>query len=275
MRKGNFSIERHPPINIALSLLLLVGVYAAIGAVSRTLEIQADTLIARDGGQTIEASGNVIITDGRSTIRAGHALYTLRDRRILLDGGVKIVTAQGDLVANRAVILLGKGNAVAFVEATGGVAVKAQQRVLRADLASYEVASESLVATGNVTLFVPPDLTAKGAELVAKGRQVATLTGRPRVENREGFIEGDRIEFREQTQTAYVRGNVVSVFQDIRISAGNATLLAKEGHAIFREQVRVTRPGRTLSAEMVTLYYRERRLVTEGPTNIRIEEEKP
>lgn len=269
------SVHRILGAILILVMATALTIPSAVAAAARALQLQADVLTVRDQGQTIEARGNVRITDGRSTIRAGRAVYTLRDRKILLEGEVKIVTSQGDFAASRAVVLLDKENAIAFIEATGAVTVEAQQRVLKADRVTYEVAKAGLVATGNVTLFVPPDLIAKGGELVAKGRESATFTGRARVQNRDGFIEGDRIEVQERTQTAYIRGNVVSVFQDIHITAGNATLLAKEGQAIFRERVQVTRPGRTLSAEIATLYYRERRLVTEGPTNIRIEEERP
>lgn len=256
-------------------LLLLACAVGAQAASSRTIELRASEVTTRDGGQTIEARGNVRITDGRTVIQAGRAVYVVRERRITLSGGVKITAPDGDLEAAQAVVQIGRGQAIETVDATGNVAVETEGRVLKADRIQYAVSSGALTAAGNVTVFAPPDLIATGKELTAKGRESATLAGRARIQNRDGYIEGDRLEIQERTQTAYLRGNVVGVFQDTRITAEAATLLAKERKAIFHDRVTVTRPGRTMSAERVTLYYQERRLVAEGQTSIRIEEERP
>lgn len=238
------------------------------------LQLRADVVTVREAGQTIEARGQVRITDGRSEIRAGRAVYTVRERRIVLTGGVVAKTSEGDLQASQATVHLGKTRTIDIIEAVGDVVVEAQRRVLKAQRMTYAVSTAELVATGQASLFVPPDLIASAGELVAR-RDVATLSGRARVQNRDGFLEGDRLQIQQRTQTAELVGNVVGVFQETRIASEAATLLASEQKIIFRNRVSITRPGQTMNAEKVTLYYRENRLVAEGSTYIRIEEPAP
>jgi lipopolysaccharide export system protein LptA len=121
----------------------------------------------------------------------------------------------------------------------------------------------------------PPDLRITGGTLVASGAEVAVLTGRPHIEHPAGTLEGDRVDIAVQSQIAFVRGNVQSVFSDTKITSALATLLVKDKKAIFRDHVTVDRPGRTMTAEVVTYYYVERRLVAEGPTTIKIRQMPP
>ena len=103
---------------------------------------------------------------------------------------------------------------------------------------------------------------------------MARLAGEAKVETRDGFIQGDTMEFSETERVAYVRGHVRSAFADTRITADAATLYGQERKAVFRDNVTVTRPGRTMHASLVTVFYTEKRIVAEGETNIRIDEER-
>jgi hypothetical protein len=50
--------------------------------------------------------------------------------------------------------------------------------------------------------------------------------------------------------------------------------VAREKKAIFRDRVTIVRPGRTMSADVVTFFYQQNRMIAEGETRIRIEDEQ-
>lgn len=261
------------PVLVIASLLWGAVPGGAAGAAGPgSPELRADTLTVDTARQVIEARGRVRITDGRTVARCERAVYTIRERRILLTGKVVITTPDGTLDAAQAVIRLGSGRSIETIEASGGAEVEGRQRVLRADLIAYGVSTKVLTARGNVQFFTPPDIIASGRDLVATGQDTAVLTGRARVANHDGFIQGDRLEVQRSTQSAFLRGNVVGEFRDTRLTSEAATLFAREKKAVFTGHVTVVRPGRTMTTERLTVYYQENRIVAEGPTQMRIED---
>jgi len=256
---------------LVFAVVFVLQSTATEAAAPRTIQINADVVTARDGGQTLEAHGRVVITDGRLTIRADLVHYDRTSRQIRLNGNVRITTPQGDLTAGEAAAQLTREGALAAIQASMGVNLQSAGRTLKANRVAYQAKDDTLTATGNVVVTFPPDLIATGGALVARGSDTITVTGRPRIRNRDGFLEGDRLDVVAHLQVALVRGNVVSLFEETRITSATATLLVKDEKAIFRDKVNVTRPGRTMTAELVTYYYKERRLVAEGQTTIRIQ----
>lgn len=260
---------------LALALLTV----PAFAAPAQILELRAAEVSVSDGGRVIDARGNVRITDGRNRLRAERALYTVRDRRIQLTGSVSVAGDEGTLDAQRAVIRLTPDRQIDTVEASGSVKLQTRGRVLRASRVSYTVGADAVYAAGNVSLSVPPDIVATGEELVMHGRtggggNTATLTGRARVQNKDGTIRADRLEFDEGEQVAHARGNVTALFQDTRVTSEGATFYGRERKAVFRDSVTLTRPGRTMKADVVTVFYDDRRIVAEGETNITFDEER-
>lgn len=215
------------------------------------------------------------ITDGRSVVRAAVAIYSLKERKISLSGGVTVTSGEGNLEARQAVAYVSRGRTLETIEATGGVEVEAQQRVLSADHIVYTPGTQAMTARGNVRIFAPPDLIATGQQLVARRGSVSVMTGRARVQNRDGYVQSDRLEVDEKTETAFLRGNVVGEFQDIKVTSDAATLTSKEKKVIFRDRVKIVQPGRTMTADRVTIFYETKRMIAEGATTIRIEEENP
>ncbi len=241
-----------------------------------TLELRADVVTTDATTRTIVADGRVRVTDGASVVLANHALYRLNEGRLVLSGSVTIRTSGGDLRAGQVTVFLGKGSTVDTVEAAGAVRVETQGRVLNADRASYALGTGQLVANGHIKLVMPPDLVVSGGDLIADiRRRVAVLSGRARVENKDGAIEGDRLEVDGSTQTAFVRDRVLAVFHDTQVRADTATFRAAERKAVFRGHVKVTGPRRTMTSDQVTIYYQQGRFVAEGTTAIHIEEERP
>jgi len=256
---------------LVFAVVFVLQSTATEAAAPRTIQINADVVTARDGGQTLEAHGRVVITDGRLTIRADLVHYDRTSRQIRLNGNVRITTPQGDLMAGEAAAQLTREGALAAIQASMGVNLQSAGRTLKANRVAYQAKDDTLTATGNVAVTFPPDLIAAGGALVARGTDAITVTGRPRIRNRDGFIEGERLDVVAHLRVALIRGNVVSLFEETRITSATATLLVKDEKAIFRDKVNVTRPGRTMTAELVTYYYKERRLVAEGQTTIRIQ----
>src|SRR5207247_3886927 len=168
-------------------------------------------------------------------------------RQIQMSGSVRITTPQGELIAGEAAAQLTPAGTVAAIQAFKGVAARSTGRMLKADRVAYQVKDDTLAATGNVVVTFPPDLTATAGVLVAKGADVITMTGRPRIRNPDGFIEGDRLEVVAHSQIACVGGHVVSVLAGSRLTSATAPLLVKAHSAILRDKVSVTRPGRTMT----------------------------
>jgi len=259
---------------LVVLLICAIDVASSSAAPSRTLEITADVLTADTVKQVVEARGRVRISDGRAVVRASVAVYRVKDRQISLSGGVQFVTSEGDLTARQAVAHLSRTRTLETVEATGNVEVESGGRVLSADHVVYTPASRSLSARGNVRIFSPPDLIATGGELFARQGAVIVMRGRPRLQNRDGYLQGDRLEVDEKAETAYLRDNVLGEFQDIKVTSDAATLFAKEKKVVFRDRVRIIQPGRTMTADRVTIFYESRRMIAEGATTIRIEDEQ-
>lgn len=259
---------------IVLAMLSAPAPGAARAAAPGNIELRADEVTVRGGGEVIEARGSVRITDGRSVVRAGRARYSVRTRRIELAGGVAVDSSEGDLRAGRALLHLGPDRRITGVEASEGAALTAGGRRLEAERVSYTIGGPSATASGNVRLRLPPDIVATGDRLTLRGA-VAVLEGGAKVETAEGAIEGQTIEVAERDRTAFVRGGVRAVFGEMRITSNAATLYGPERRAVFRDNVTVVQPGRTMKASLVTVFIDEKRLVAEGETTIRIDEERP
>lgn len=261
---------------LVLAAILMASLWTlpAIAA-ARSIQINADSVTSTEGGQVVEARGHVLVTDGRIRVTADRLIYDRKGRQLKLTGSVKITTPQGTLQSGQATARLTRSNMLDAIEAMGDVSVRSADRTLQADRLTYLVKDATLIATGHVVVMFPPDLTVKGGELFARRTDVAIVTGRARVQSADGSIEADRLEVQGPAQTALARGNVVAIFQETRITSVSATLLAKENRAVFREKVTVTRPDRTMTAQVVTYYYKEKRIVAEGQTTIKIQETPP
>src|SRR3989449_3885275 len=176
-------------VAIALCLGPVPSAHAA--APPRTIQINADVVTARDGGQTLEARGHVVVTDGRLTIRADLVHYDRTSRQIRLNGNVRITTPQGDLTAGEAAAQLTREGALAAIQASIGVNLQSAGRTLKANRVAYQTKDDTLTATGNVVVTFPPDLIATGGALVGRGPDGVNVPGRPRVPNRGRFSGGD------------------------------------------------------------------------------------
>lgn len=245
---------------------------AAAGA-ARALELRADEVTLRDGGAVVEAAGRVSVVWGTSRMRAARAVYTVRARRLSLAGEVTVTGPPGTLTAARATAVLAPSGGIVSVEAGGGVTLASGQRTVRAAHLTYEEPSGVVTADGGVALHEAGGVTARARSLLMRRGEAASLRGRARVQTADGHIEADQIDVSERAQTVLARGNVTGVFAQTRITAGAAAYDHGRRRAVFREAVRVTQPGRTIHADVVTISLQDRRVVAEGETTIRLDDE--
>jgi len=252
-------------------VVLLAGLALGAAQPSRPLEVRADTLIVNSAAQTLEARGNVWISDGRVVVTAPRATYFIRQRRVILSSGVSMTAPQGTLRSRAASVFLGPRNTLDRLDAQGSVVVHAGSRSLLADRLIYVLSTQQLTATGNVQFAVPTGV-ASGRSLVADLRvNTGTLTP-AQIKSKEGTISGDRLDVDNVGRQAVLRGHVAGTFGATRLTSETATIFEREKKIVFRRTVRVSRPGRVLLADVVTLYYEENRLVAEGQTRILIQE---
>lgn len=261
----------------ALACLLAATAQATLPALPATpasrplLQVSADALQVDARTLVAVAVGRVRITDGTTTATAARATLYQREGRGVLSGRARVMGPQG--------VLEGEEIAVEFtprtitrVVARGAASLEAETLLVTARMVTIIPAADSVTAEREVTLLVPPDIIATGARLVyLRARGVASLEGRGRIQNPDGFIEADRIEVSRRGERAIATGSVHGVFRDSEIQSRTAVMFAAEKKAIFVGDVRVTQPGRRMITERVTVWYAVGRVVAEGQTTIRLE----
>jgi lipopolysaccharide export system protein LptA len=261
-------------------LLVLCGTAAltmfAAPSIASTFDLRADTLTANAATQTVIARGHVRVTDGLFVASAGRAEYAIRARRLILADTVVVRSPEGTIRAHEVTLYFSDERRVNFIVAAGNVWVETRGRTLKAQRITYEPPTGVARATGSVAMFAPPEFRATGEDLIGNlRREAATLTGRARVQTAEGFVEGDRLDVDGRAQTAVLRDHVNGGFRKIRLTADTATVRFRDQKAVFRGHVKLVDPSRTLIADQVTVYYNEGRMVAEGATSVRVEEDRP
>jgi lipopolysaccharide export system protein LptA len=115
-------------------------------------------------------------------------------------------------------------------------------------------------------------VVATGRRLVLeRGRGRAVLEGDARLRNRDGVIQGDRMEGTDRLERVTVAGGVVGRFRDIDARSRTAEYDAREKMIIFIGDAEIAQAGRRLFSERVTVWYAAGRVVAEGATRIRID----
>ncbi len=248
----------------------------AAPSIASTFDLRADTLTANAATQTVIGRGHVQVTDGLFVATAGRVQYAIRARQLILSDTVVVRSPEGTVRAHEVTMLFSDERRVNFIAAAGNVQVETRGRTLKAQRITYEPPTGVARATGSVTMFAPPEFRATGEDLIGNLRsETAILTGHARVQTVEGFLEGDRLDADGRTQTAVLRGHVNGAFRKIRLTADTATVRFRDQKAVFRGHVKLVDPSRTLIADQVTVYYNEGRMVAEGASSVRVEEDRP
>ncbi|MBM3470416.1 MAG: hypothetical protein FJX73_06450 [Armatimonadetes bacterium] len=238
---------------------------------SPRLTVTADELHADAQARTVVAAGRVRITDGTTTATAARATLYHREGRGVLTGQAKVVTPQGVLEGGEITILYTM-SAITRIVARGKASLEVESGLVSAAQVTIVPETDTVTALGDVTLFTPPDLIATGARLVyMRTRGEAVLEGRARVQSRDGFLQGERIEALGRWERVKATGGVHAVLRDIEVRSVAAEVFMAERKAVFGGEVRLTQAGRFLVTEKLTVWYEAGRFVAEGQTRARIE----
>ena len=235
------------------------------------ITVTADTMDVDTVTRTVTATGHVRVTDGTVTGTASKAtLYHAQGRGILV-GNARITTPQGVLVGGE-ITFAYTTRIVTRIVSRGDAGLEMNIGRLSAGTITVTPPSDSVVGEEHATFLSPPDVVATARTLsFDRGRGRAVLDGGARLQNRDGFIQGERIEGMDRLERASVTGGVISRYRDIDARSQTAEYDAKEKKIVFIGDAEVTQAGRRVFTERVTVWYAAGRIVAEGATRMRIE----
>lgn len=221
--------------------------------------------------RTVTASGHVRVTDGTVTGTASKAtLYHAQGRGILI-GNARVAAPQGVLMGAE-ISFTYTTRTVTRAVARGDASLEMTSGRLSARTITIMPAHESVTAEDNARFVRPPDVVATAPRLsFDRGRGLTVLEGGARLQSREGFIQGERIEAGDNFDRATVTGGVVGRYRDIDTRSRTAEYDAREKKIVFIGDAEVTQGGRRVISERVTVWYASGRIVAEGATRVRIE----
>jgi len=257
-------------------LLMAPGRLAALAgpppaAKTSAITITADAMDIDAQKSVVTATGRVRLSDGRITATGGRGTLYQSERRAVLADGARITGPQGTLQAAEIVIAYTTRN-ITRVTARGQATLESRIGRLSAPTIAIALADETVIAEGGVSVSAPPDARATGQRLTYGWRRgIAVLEGDARVQNRDGFVSGDRIQAEDRSKRATVTGAVLARFRDIEVRSLAAEVFGAEKKAVFTGDVQVSQPGRQMTTEKATVWYDVRRVVAEGQTRVRLE----
>lgn len=251
----------------AFAAAALAGPTAAKSPITMT----ADALDVDAQSSIVTATGRVRISDGKTTATAGRATLYRSEQRAVLADGARITGPQGTLQATEIAIAY-TTRTITRITARGEAQLESRVGRLTAPTIAIALTDQTVIAEGGVTILAPPDARATGRRLTyGWARGVAVLEGDARVQNREGFVSGDRIQAEDRSRRATVTGSVLARFRDIEVRSLTAEVFGAEKKAVFAGDVSVKQPGREMTTERATVWYDTRRVVAEGQTRVRLE----
>ncbi|MGQ0550320.1 MAG: LptA/OstA family protein [Armatimonadota bacterium] len=240
-------------------------------AKTSAITITADAMDIDAQKSVVTATGRVRLSDGRITAAAGRGTLYQNEQRAVLTDGPRMTGPQGTLQAAEIVITYTARN-ITRVTARGQATLESRIGRLSAPTIAIALADETAIAEGGVSVTAPPDARATGRRLTyAWRRGIAVLEGDARVQNRDGFVSGDRIHAEDRSRRATVTGAVLARFRDIEVRSLAAEVFGAEKKAVFTGDVQVNQPGRQMTTEKATVWYEARRVVAEGQTRVRLE----
>lgn len=233
--------------------------------------VSADAMQIDAAARVVTATGRVRITDGVTTATAARATLFHGEGRGVLAGDARVSGPQGTLEGDEITIAY-TTKAITRIVARGRASLELKTGLLEAPVLMIVPATDTVMAQDGVTIFTPPDIVATGRRFTyRRPRGQAVLEGGARLQNRDGFIAGDRIDADERWERAIVTGPVTARFRDTEVRSRTAELLGAEKKAIFVGEVQVSQAGRLLTTEKVTIWYAAGRIVAEGQTRVRLE----
>ena len=237
-------------------------------ALQGPLNVTADEVIVENAGTGLEARGHVRLTYAAG-VATSDTLRLRRDERVAqLAGNVVISDPQGRATGDGITVTFTAAQQIAQITMAGHASAGTRDYVLQADHILADRAAGRMAADGHVTAFSAPDLIINGDRATYdQHTQYGVVSGHTAVSNRAGRILGDWIELFQAKQQAVVHGNATAEVYGATITGAAVHVDFTKSSAVFSGHVLVTRRQGTLTADRVTIFYKDRRLVAEGGTH--------
>jgi lipopolysaccharide assembly outer membrane protein LptD (OstA) len=277
-------MRRHPAaialagVGGILALLLLrpeapVAFAAGRPPFPKPTTLTADHVAAENNGATVVATGHVVVMYG--TLRATSDALRL-DRRAgtaVLTGHVTVTDPRGRASGETATLSVAADERITRVVLTGHASVETSSYALLADQIVADREADRLAADGHITLYSSPDIIVTGVHATYDQRtQYAVVRGdstlRPTIQNKDGRMQGTWMELFRDANRAVIHGPVDAEMNEAQLSGDEATIDLRQAVAVFTGHVRVVRRQGTLVAERVTILYKARRVIAEGPAHM-------
>lgn len=254
---------------VIVALLVLVGP-PAHGATALT--VTAGRIVLSATGR-LTADGGVQLGDGRVNLRGHTFVFDTRSGR----GQLTSARAQVEdgVVEGRRIELEVRRSRVETLTASGAASFEIRRAVLYADRIDVVVSRRGLRATGDVRVFVPPDVVAFGQSLVYDAaHDGAVLEGPVRIQSGTGLLTGEVLRARAVSGNPeiVVSGRVEFDYGEGSGRARLARLWPGQHRAVLEDDVFLQHGRQRLWAGRVTVFYRDRRIAADDVRQIVLEE---
>ncbi|MDL2281300.1 organic solvent tolerance protein OstA [Selenomonadales bacterium OttesenSCG-928-I06] len=221
---------------LAVFLFFIFGVFTLNIANNAPVEIEADVISYDSAKGTMQAEGNVKITQGNSVATAQKAEYDMNTAKGYLSGGVNAVRDDSTIIANE---------------------------VYSYDSNNRILAKGSVVVTRGENRVIGPIVD----YYVSRG--YVKVPSNARLENKDGIVTSDMLEayLDEQKITALGNVRVISSVHELDAIADKADyfgLPKEESEIIFTGNARVTQRGNTVTGHLLTVDLNDNSVKAEG-----------
>lgn len=257
--------------------MMMVAVLAAAPALAQRapappIEITGATYVEYDQGTGVwrMEGAPVIVTRGRTVLRAPRARFDERERVLTAEGSVDLAEPGTDLRADAVELRLADER----IRARGDVRLvttrDGQAATLRAPEAEGSFATRRFAATGGVSI-TRGEWTVVGRRVdYDDADQVAVVTGSPEVRFKDGAMTADTLTISLATEQARGEGSARLRRGDLTGSARRVDVRLREQVATLSGAARVERGGDRLEAEEILVELDRSRATARGAPRLTI-----
>ena len=248
---------------------------AGLPLLEKPTDLTADSITIDNSGTSAEAAGHVTIRYGELRATGDRLRLSRPARTATFTGHVTVTEPRGHASADSITLYVSEQFQVTRVVLAGNASAETPEYAVHADRIEGDRQASTLAASGHTSLFAAPDLTVTGTSAVYDLRtEYGVVSGDAAtpsvVRNKDGYVQGSRIEVFRPAQRVVVHGPVEAEAYGATLRAENATVDLRREIAVVTGHVVLTRPLQILHADRVTVLYRDRRVIAEGATHMSV-----
>lgn len=197
----------------AVVFLQVIGVNAPVFAKEGILPgssekdpvvIEADHLDVSGRGENLSYIGEVLVTNGPSTMKAGILKIYMSPRQ-----------ADGKLAST--------DERVKNIEAENSVIIDTKKDIYSGDQLTYDKAQNKIYLNGNVTVKQKDSTIKSEALIYDKTTEKAVLTGKVFYTTKDTNVSGDKMDYDRKNNKAVITGNVIYTKNDAVVRGNKMT----------------------------------------------------